>query len=93
MNFTKNKYGSKGIDLIEKTTNKPLKKLSLLELGKMLDIRYDEDTDTILVNCSKNLLIQSENQIFISKNDTVLVTGEVLGNKGKLYQNPEFKNK
>lgn len=76
---------TKGIDLYN--INKP-KNISVSELLDKLQILYDEKNDIINIKCNSNLLIESENSIFISKNDTVFITGEVLGQKGKLFLNP-----
>ena len=53
-----------------------------------MSFSYDESNDIINIKCKSNLLIESTNSIFISKNDTVFITGDVLGNKGKLFLNP-----
>lgn len=76
---------TKGIDLYN--TNKPIK-ISLDDLLNKIDILYDEKNDIINIKCNSNLLIESENSIFISKNDTVFITGDVIGLKGKLFLNP-----
>lgn len=47
-----------------------------------------EQNDIINIKCKYNLLIETQNSIFISKNDTVFITGDVLGSKGKLFLNP-----
>lgn len=76
---------TKAIDLYN--SNKP-KEISVQELLDKLSISYDKKNDIINIKCKSNLLIETENSIFISKNDTVFITGDVLGNKGKLFLNP-----
>lgn len=76
---------TKAIDLYN--SNKP-KEISVQELLDKLSISYDEKNDIINIKCKSNLLLETENSIFISKNDTVIITGDVLGNKGKLFLNP-----
>lgn len=67
--------------------NKP-KEILVQELLDKLSISYDEQNDIINIKCKSNLLIETQNSIFISKNDTVFITGDVLGSKGKLFLNP-----
>ena len=67
--------------------NKP-KEISVQELLDKLSISYDKKNDIINIKCNSNLLIETENSIFISKNDTVFITGDVLGLKGRLFLNP-----
>lgn len=76
---------TKGIDLYN--VNKPVK-ISLEELLSKIEIMYDEKNDIINIKCNSNLLLESQNSIFISKNDTVFITGDVIGTKGKLFLNP-----
>ena len=76
---------TKGIELFN--INKPIK-ISLEQLLDKIQISYDEKNDIINIKCNSNLLIESENSIFISKNDTVIITGDVLGKKGRLFLNP-----
>lgn len=76
---------TKGIDLYN--TNTPTK-ISLVDLLDKIEILYDEKNDIINIKCKSNLLIESENSIFISKNDTVFITGDAIGKKGKLFLNP-----
>ena len=76
---------TKGIDLYN--SNKP-KEITVRDLLDKLSISYDEQNDIINIKCNSNLLIETENSIFISKNDTVFITGDVLGLKGRLFLNP-----
>lgn len=76
---------TKGIDLYN--SNKP-KEITVQDLLDKLSISYDEQNDIINIKCQSNLLIETENSIFISKNDTVFITGDVLGLKGRLFLNP-----
>jgi hypothetical protein len=97
MKFTDNKYGSKGVQITNKQIQSQkmsnLKPMSVEELLSKLDIVYDDASNTIILKCDSNLLIQSLNNIFISKEDTVILTGDKQGFDGKLYQNPELNNK
>lgn len=74
-----------GIDLYN--INNPVK-INISDILEKLDFYYDEYNDIINIKCKSNLLIESENTIFISKNDTVVISGEALGGKGKIFLNP-----
>ena len=76
---------TKGINLYN--TNSPIK-IDFDELLKKIDIMYDEKNDTINIKFNSNLLIESENSIFVSKGDSVFISGDVIGKKGKIYLNP-----
>lgn len=76
---------TKGINLYN--SNNPVK-IDLNELLNKIQILYDEKNNIINIKCDSNLLIESENNIFISKGDTVIITGDVINKKGKLYLNP-----
>ena len=55
---------TKGIDLYN--SNKP-KEITVQDLLDKLSISYDEKHDIINIKCQSNLLIETENSIFISK--------------------------
>ena len=74
-----------GIDLYN--INNPVK-INISDILDKLDFYYDEYNDIINIKCKSNLLIESENTIFISKNDTVVISGNALGGKGKIFLNP-----
>lgn len=76
---------TKGVNLYN--TNNPIK-IDFNELLKKIDIMYDEKNDTINIKFNSNLLIESENSIFVSKGDSVFISGDVIGKKGKIYLNP-----
>ncbi len=88
MNKIPNKHKieeTKGINLFN--TNKP-QKIDLDTIIKKFEILYDEKNDIINIKCKSNVLFEFQNSIFISKNDTVILTGDALGAKGKIYLNP-----
>lgn len=76
---------TKGVNLYN--TNNPIK-IDFNELLKKINIMYDEKNDTINIKFNSNLLIESENSIFVSKGDSVFISGDVIGKKGKIYLNP-----
>lgn len=87
MKFVTNKYGSKGVELAEKhSTN--LSPMTIEDLLKKVQISYDKNNDIVVIDCDSNLLIKAENNIFISKNDTVILSGDEQGLKGKIHLNP-----
>lgn len=86
MKFSTNPDQSKAIEIIEKDLNNI--PISLDELKDKLEIMYNKENDVITIKCDSNLIIHTENSMFISKNDTVIISGEELGLKGKIYLNP-----
>lgn len=78
-----------GIQLFK--TNNPTN-ISLNEILDKFEIQYDKTNDIINIKCKSNILIEAENTLLISKNDTVILSGDALGiNDGKIFLNPTLQ--
>ncbi len=60
-----------------------MRDMSLSEVMNLIDIKYDEVNDVIVVDCASNLMITAMNNLFVSKEETIIIS-----EKGNIHLNP-----
>ncbi len=76
------------MEIVNNIEKNNLVKITPSELFDKLDIMYDKEKDLIMVQSTSDVIISTNNTVMVSKGETIIITGEVLGGKGKLHLNP-----
>ena len=85
MSLEINNYKSEGLQILEKNSYSPVK---IDDILNYISVKYDNSTDTFLINIDSNLVIQGNNIALSSSKDIVLISGEMQNRSGKIYLNP-----
>lgn len=81
---------TEGIVLLEESVIKSEKYqvVNIEDIMRKISLKYNQESDTFLLNIDSNLIIQSSNIAISSSKDIVLVSGDAQGTKGKIHLNP-----
>ncbi len=60
-----------------------MRDMSLSEVMNLIDFKYDENNNMIVINVDVNLMITAMNNLFVSKEETIIIS-----EKGNIHLNP-----